>query len=230
MQPTEQSHPIATASQTADLGPAMRRIVGMPLSALRAAIEVLRREVEAGDPRGLVLEGALEQVLRLARDIDALAEYASPRPLAPLASSVEEILEAACCEIGPERRARVRLARPAQCEPIEVDSPVLSSALARLLECALDASGEEILLRARQEGERTQFTIVGAGSRCAFDCSAPGRCASPREAELSLGLALARRDLERMDARLEILRGSLGKACARIAVPNRPRIVRESSR
>jgi K+-sensing histidine kinase KdpD len=230
MQRTGQTHPVSTASHAADLGPAMRRIVGMPLSALRAAIEALRREVEASDPRGLVLEGALEQVLRLARDIDALAEYASPRPLAPLASSVEEILEAARGEVRPERRARVRLARPAQCEPIEVDSPLLSSALARLLECALDGSGEEVLLRARQEGERTQFTIVGAASRCAFECSAPGRCASPREAELSLGLMLARRDLERMGARLEILRGSLGKACARVAVPNRPRIVRESLR
>jgi K+-sensing histidine kinase KdpD len=197
----------------------MTQILRNPLSALRASMETLASEFRADDPRSLKLSGALEQVLSMSRDVDALLALASPRPLAPLTCSVDEILEASLRRQGFASRARVRLARPATPPTLRVDGPLLADCLARLLEYSLAAGGDSVLLSARRDGRVTRFSIV-SGSDAAN--AEPEQLNHHKRAALELGMALARRDAQRMQSVLEITRSERGHLLLNLCVPDAP--------
>lgn len=217
--PTRTTTPSSTApaqpTSTTDLGLTMTQILRHPLSALRASMETLASEFRADDPRSLKLSGALEQVLAMSRDVDALLHYTAPRPLAPLTCSVDEILEAALRRQGFESRARVRIARPTAAPTLRVDGPLLADCLARLLEHALATSGESVLLAATREGDSTRFSIVADSESTQMSDATPPR---QRRAALELGVALARRDAARMAARLDVEHTELGHACITLSL------------
>ncbi len=208
-QPSTAPNPSANAAPlpAPDLGLTMTQVLRNPLSALRASMETLASEFRADDPRSLKLSGALEQVLAMSRDVDALMALAAPRPLAPLTCSLDEILESALRRQGFEQRARVRLARPTSPANLRVDGPLLADCLARLLEHALASVSQSVLLSTQRDGALTRFAIVADSASAGATWE---QLPQQRRAALELGLALARRDAQRMQAELEVAHGELG--------------------
>ncbi|MCE9593735.1 MAG: hypothetical protein K8S98_06045 [Planctomycetes bacterium] len=206
------------APRAAELGLTVTRILKTPLAALRASMESLAKNLDANDPRRELLSGALAEVTRLGRDVEALASYAAPRPLAPLACSVEEILQGAVARLSIRDASRVTLARPAASITLVVDGPLLSTALAQLMRAALESSGDDVLFQARVDGDRTTFVVVSGGD--------PLRVVDPRssrshqEASLNLGLELAQRDVIRMGGEFAREASDAGRVCVRVRIPN----------
>jgi K+-sensing histidine kinase KdpD len=202
-----------------DLGLAMSRILRNPLAGLRASMETLAGELDeaqAAADSQFTLKAALDQVTRLSRDVEALVDYAAPRPIAPLRCTLEEILQAALATLPGELRARVRVARSEASHPLHVDGPVLATCLGHLLESALEysAGDEWVLFQAREENGATVFAIVDGGNASLLH---PGELHdSTRRAHLGLGVSLAVRDIDRMGAGLEL--ETTERGCSRVVV------------
>jgi len=211
MPDTTSTAPIAAplaAATGPDLGLTMTQVLRNPLSALRASMETLASEFRSDDPRSLKLSGALEQVLSMSRDVDALLALTAPRPLAPLTCRIDEILEAALRQQGFEGRSRVQLAQPERDATLSIDGPLLADCLARLIEHALANSCESVLVSVSARGASPRFSIVAQADDSRRACATHQRLAA-----LDLGLALARRDAARMGAALELSRSALGRIC-----------------
>ena len=201
---------------------ALSQGLNLPLSALRATMESLGQELARSGVAPLRITGVLREVERLAENVRGLCDFASPPVPRPLRCSIQEILESARRELAPEQRPCIVTA---QVEPgigLDVDGPLLSSCLRRLMENALEAGCEHVLLVSRLEPESATFSVIDDAPRAfdpawaleAFHTTKPNR--------LGLGLALTRRDVQLMDGRLEFLSTPGGETCARIAIPVRP--------
>lgn len=227
---TTASSTIAGASQTSsptsqpapDLGLTMTQVLRNPLAALRASMEALASEFRADDPRSVQLNGALDQVLKMSRDVDALMHFASPRPLAPLSCSVDEILHSALRRQRFEHASRVRLANSSRDAALVVDGPLLADCLARLLENALSNTDDWVLLSARREPTHVHFGIVLGPDDRRRDTDPLAGLTLNRIAALELGLTLAQRDVRRMNAQLDISHTPLGNTCISVLVPIEP--------
>ena len=203
-----------------ELGLTMTRILRHPLSALRASMERLASEFRDEDPRGEKLRGALEQVTRMTRDVQALVEWTAPRQPAPLSCSADEIVHGALRTCTYPQIARLSIARDSAPFELYVDGPLLADALAHVLQAAFAGGGETILLQARREADEAIFSIVQEGA-LAFDASTPAPGESASDTAVRLGLALARRDVERMGGTLTIERTPRGCTCAALRMPIR---------
>jgi len=212
--------PMASNADFRDLGLAMSRILRNPLAGLRASMESLAGGLEedaAGPTSQDTLRSALDQVTQLSRDVEALVDFAAPRPIAPLRCTPEEIVQAALATLPGELRARVRVARPATPRALVVDGPVLAISLGHLLESALEASSGDdwVLLQVRDEQAVTVFAIVDGGNSSLLH---PGPTCenTTRQAHLGLGVSLAVRDIDRMGAELDL--ETTERGCTRVVV------------
>jgi K+-sensing histidine kinase KdpD len=211
---------MASNADYRDLGLAMSRILRNPLAGLRASMESLVGELgeDATDASPeTTLKSALDQVTQLSRDVEALVDFAAPRPLAPLQCTLEEIVQAALCTLPGGLRARVRVARPEAPKSVLVDGPVLATCLGHLLESALEASSGDdwVLLQVRDEDGATLFAIVEGGDASLLHPGS-GHQDSTRRAHLGLGVSVAVRDIDRMGAHL--LLGTTERGCSRVVV------------
>jgi signal transduction histidine kinase len=190
-----------------------------PLLALRASLEALV-ESESGNT---AVEGALREVLHLARGVQELGEFAAPPVPKPLGCSATEIAYSARYQLGREQRERVWIAREGASSmgSLWIDGPLLSRALARLLMHVLESGTERALLRARRDGDDIVFVVVGDSRSIDPDVAlVPFSRAYDRS--LGLGLYLTRRDLEVLDGGLALVRGPLGDTCFVARVPHQP--------
>ncbi len=192
-----------------------------PLDALRATMESLSQELRQGSATAfapLRIDGVLREVDRLGKNVRELVEYATPPVPSPLACALEEIVHAARAPLSPEQKERVVVARTEPGTALEVDGPLLSGCLRRLLENALEASEGPVLVSARREGHEASFAVVD-GAPSALDASfrpVPFRTTKPNH--LGLGLALTQRDVALLHGRLEFLSTPGGETCVRITV------------
>jgi K+-sensing histidine kinase KdpD len=207
-----------TALVAPELGLTMTQVLRNPLAALRASMETLASEFRADDPRSTRLRGVLEQVLEMSRDVDALVRLTTPRAVVALECSTEEVLRTTLRRLRFDQVSRVQLANAAVSTRLVTDAPMLSDCLARLLDEALADSGDQVLVSARVEADHACFSIVGGSGH-----GRPGgdrdHLPPNRNAALELGLLLARRDLERLEARLDVAHTSLGHTCVLVRVP-----------
>ena len=195
--------------------------LNIPLAALRASMEALLREV-GERPLQATVNGALAEVERLGRNVQDLVDYATPvRPL-PLRCTVEEILHAARNALRPAERPRVVVAHTAPRESLVVDGPLLARSLRRILQNALEAGSDQVLVVSRGGAERTSFVIVNDAADSFDPDWAVGAFHSSKRNHLGLGLALARRDLEQLGGRLEIGSGQTGETRVAVSVPTEP--------
>jgi hypothetical protein len=213
---TTNSRPTATLPAP-ELGLTMTQVLRNPLAALRASMETLASEFRADDPRSTRLRGVLEQVLEMSRDVDALVRLTTPRAVLPLECTTEEILRTTLRRLRFDQASRVQLANGAYTCRLLTDAPMLSDCLARLLDEMLAESGDSVLVSARADGESALFAIVG-GDRYGRERE---HLAPNRTAALALGILVARRDLERLAAELQVTHTSLGHTCSVIRVPLR---------
>jgi K+-sensing histidine kinase KdpD len=192
-----------------EMGWALSRALRTPLDGLRASLESLAAGLRQAriDPPGAArtLDAAIEQVQRMARDVDALVAYARPRDVAPLSCSIDEILHATLSALPVQVRSRVRITCPKPGASLWVDGPLLASALTRLLEASLSAPGRDdwVLLEVRRGDDEVQFRVFDGGVGSILGPRVE-REDSPRGAHLGLGGSLAYRDLERMGAALTL--------------------------
>jgi hypothetical protein len=215
------SNPFPRQPDTAALGLSMTRVLANPLAALRASIESLAAGIQQEDPRGRMLEGALEQVARMARDLQSLVDYAAPRPLAPLRCSLDEIAFGVVRCLPKTLRSRLQLARPAQGASILVDGPLLSTCLASLSQGALENTSGNVLLQVRHESERTLFVFVQADAQGSYTPQASLLDGPVAESSLAVRLTVARRDIDRMGGELRVEHTSRGLTCVTVEMPNR---------
>jgi K+-sensing histidine kinase KdpD len=205
------------------LGHSLQRLLGRPLTALRASIEALAADLERqGHERGPALEGALDQIVRLARDVETLVELAAPRPLSPLPCTLDEIAHSALKGLGASDRGRVHYARAETSGRLEVDGPLLARCLTYLLQGALEGSTDPVLLSAHAEAERALFSIVGSGTRPLDLPERVDPVADGVDVARAVRTAAAGRDLARMDGRLTVEPTSRGLTCIRVELPLQP--------
>ncbi len=201
------------------LGATLTRVLTSPLSALRASIEALAAGIGREDPRGLILEGALDQVLRMARDVQSLVEYAAPRSLSPLRCSLNEIARAALQALPPALRPRVQYAQASRSAALLVDGPLFSSSIGHLLWAALDSTRDAVLLQVRAEPQRALFAVVQGDADGSFDPAAFVLDGTPDETATAVRLAVARRDIERMGGTLRVQHTARGLTCVTVELP-----------
>ncbi|MCC7011027.1 MAG: hypothetical protein IT454_00580 [Planctomycetes bacterium] len=212
--------PNQPARSEPEFGLTMTQILRNPLAALRAQMESLAGEFRADDPRQTQLRGALEHVLKLSRDVDALAQYASPRPLTPLDCTLDEILHSALRALRFEHSSRVKLANGTPGAHIVVDGPALADCLTRLLDNALSGPDEWVLLSARLESDgQVAFSIVEGVENASYHGTPRAGAPEHRAAALRLGLLLAHREIERMGGSMHVTNTLLGNTCVVVRLP-----------
>lgn len=192
-----------------------------PLDALRATMESLSQELRQASGTALPplrIDGVLREVDRLGKNVRELVEYATPPVPRPLACALEEIVHAARAPLAPEHKERVVVARSEPGAPLEVDGPLLSSCLRRLLENALEASDGQVLVIARRERGEASFTVVDGAPSTLGPSFRPVPFRTTKPNHLGLGLALTQRDVALLHGRLEFLSTPGGETCVRITV------------
>lgn len=209
----------SSRSDTTALGHSMERVLGRPLAALRASIESLVSELEAGDPRSRTLAGALAQVTRMTRDLQSLVEYTAPRPLAPLRCSFEEIARGVVAMLGADERERLQLAHPGGGAGFEVDGPLLVTCLASLAQGALESAPGQVLLQVRREAGYSVFTLVRADAGEVYEPESAELDRAGSDASLAVRLTVARRDIARMGGDLCVQHTARGVTCVCVRLP-----------
>ena len=204
------------------LGRALRSSLDVPLSALRASLESLARELGA-DPRSADVDQALGQVSRAGRVVSDLAEYAShPVPM-PLWCSVDEILYTARHRLSRADRERVSVANSLGRRRLFVDGPLLSRALERLLRNAIEASESPALITARRAGRgegQALFAVFNEGRGVDLDPDAVVPFHTTKKNHIGLGLTLAVRDVELLGGSLSLVRTPGGEIAATVSLPD----------
>ena len=199
-----------------EISTAVAQGVRAPLAALRASIESLSRAFSAGDPGSLAAQGALDEVVRLGHEIQAILDYALPPPAQALSCSMREIVCSALDGLALRDRPHVLLAIEDRRARFTVDGPLLSRSITRLLAAVPTDDLRPALLRARVEGTDVVFALVqdvpgGAGSDHPSTRS--------RSAVSALGSSLARRDVERMGGRFSVRAEANGNQVSEIRFP-----------
>lgn len=167
------------------------------VASLRAALDAVRGALPASDALQAPVKGALTELDRLARDVRALVDWSLPGPLRPLECSLEEIGLAAVDALQPDRRSRTLVAVERPATRVYVDGTLASASLARLIEhgFATGADSAGLKLEPRDAG----FTATAS-----FDGVGEGLGETQTSVAAGLSDALARRDIERMGARLDV--------------------------
>jgi hypothetical protein len=180
-------HPTRTnAFDRNDLPRFLGEGVRVPLSALRASLETLAHRFEERDPREQLVGSALALVVRLQHDLQTILDAETPPTLRPLPCTLQELAASAVRALSSAHRERAIVAVEGGRARFQIDGPLFSRALSRLLECALDRGSEPALLRARDDGREAAFTLLLRGP-----APVPGSIDE-------LALAVAARDVERM--------------------------------
>lgn len=210
----------ARSDRTSELGLALTRILRDPIAGLRASMQAVVAEARRENPAALAdnLDGILDQVSRLARDVESLAEFATPRPVRPLRCSLEEVLHAATRGLSPQQAERFKVARPTQTFSMIVDGPLLASSLHHLIESALETESDWLLMHVRREGNQTHFALVEGAAGPSFEPM--GEQGSHQEAQLDLGLRLAHRDFCRMNGDLHVEHTERGYTRIVVSIPD----------
>jgi len=190
--------------------------VRAPLAALRASMESLSHAFQADDPRSLAVRGALEEVVRLGHEMQALLDYALPQIAQPLSCSLLEIACSARSALPSEQRAQVLLAIEDRRARLRVDGTLLSRSIARVLETALAETRAPVLLRSRLDEGEVVFALVHATPPAWGALSSGTRFHS---AVTALGAELARRDVERMGGRFTLRNHPGGSTVFEIRFP-----------
>ena len=194
--------------------------LNVPLSALRASLEALATDFKDEDPRASTLSFALDEVSKVGRAVEDLADYSAPPTPMPLRCTVEEIVHGARRHLSKQDRKRVIVARIGPEETLVIDGPLFARTLCRLLSNAVESGTGTVLVYVRREGEDTLFTTVNRDVHAELDlewAQSPFHTDKPHH--LGLGLALARRDIALMGGSLVLTRTPRGEAVVMARVP-----------
>lgn len=181
------------------------------LQELRSALSELGSSLEEDPERSHLLGRALEHLDDAELCADTVAELALPTPLSRSVSSVRQIAQAAWKHLPQKQRARVWIAPEEGSHEIYTDKTLLAQNLACLLGEVVSTSKSEVLLHAHASEDVAYFSIVVPRTRKRDD--APLSCVS----------LLARRDLERLGAKVSIRLSDPRHRCIVVRLPLLPK-------
>lgn len=206
------------------LSRALSQGLDTPVAALRATMESLSHELldrSLGTVQPMRMAGVLREVDRIGKNVRELCHLAAPPVPRPLACSLEEIVNAAQAQLSPESRARIMVARHGGTETIQVDGPLLAGCLRRLLENALEATDEYVLIITRRDSRRISLTVFDDAPSAFGPDWKPTPFQTTKPNHLGLGLTLTQRDVALLNGRLDYLSTPGGETCVRITIPSR---------
>lgn len=211
--------PVRSAPSHPDMGVALLQGLNVPLSALRAFMEALGREMNESDPRSPALSGALEEVDRCVHAVQLLVEYSTPPRPMPLQCTVEEIVQGARKRLPAELRERLLIAREGGRRSIFVDGPLLAKSLSRLIQNGFESGSSWVLLRIRSNEDSTSFITINHDPRDGVDWEwAQSAFRTDKRDHMGLGLTLVKRDIGLMGGTLALSRTPLGETCADVRI------------
>ena len=184
-----------------DMQGTIRRDIDAPLAVLRASMEALSVELGAEDPRGTILDGAVEQIVRLGRSVQALVDYAVPPTLNPLDCSLEELVRASVAQLPTDLAESLYLVFEQRSASTRVDGPLLSRCLTHLV-CACVGPRDEAVLHASADDATLEISLLIEPNTA--HRATPRESSRPAQAQPDdLVLVLAQREIERMGGTLE---------------------------
>ena len=192
----------------------------LPLSALRASIESLHLRMPAGTQEARSLNGALKKVALISRNIHDLMDLAVPPSVLPSRCTPESIAASARGSLSPEQRARVLIVDMCDQTSVHMDAPLVTRCLRRLIDNALEAGGEFVLLTLRTEAKCTSFTVVDGGADSFDSHWAMEAFHSNKRHHMGLGLSLVMRDMELLNGELLLANSPGGETMATLRLPN----------
>ena len=194
----------------------LSRSIDLPLAALRASLESLNASLPGRDPLG----GIIQEVLRIGTNVRELVEFACPPCPQMVLCNALEVTFNALRGLTSEHRERVILARVESTGNLRTDPTLLAGGLRRVIENALEATSDQILLTVRQRAGETIFSVIDR-SPASFDADqAITPFLSTKKNHLGLGLALTQRDLGLVGGSLCLDRTQLGDTCVVVTVPD----------
>ncbi len=185
----------------------LRRDIAAPLAVLRASMEALSTDFECEDPRGVVLGGAVEQIVCLGRSIQALVDFAAPPELHLQRCSLEELARAAYTQLSEDVAARTSLAFEDADQLVQVDGPLLTRCLANLLG-AYALVGTEALVHTCSNAEFLSIHVLIQGN-------SKNHTGEARD----LVETLAKREIERMGGNLQLTSGPMNWTRMHLRLP-----------
>jgi len=206
-----------TSLDAVDLQAAVRRSIDSPLSALRASMEGLAGDLLEKDPRADALEGALNLVVRLTRNVRALVDYAVPAQLAPLACTVEELARTALGSLPADLQEGIDLALNDARKAILVDGPLFSRCLGYLVAANVQAT-DGALFSATCDEEGALFSLLcrlRARDQLHDHCE-PATNGTEDE---NLALILAHREIARMGGQVDCSLATTGTLRVTVRMP-----------
>ncbi|MFT5289366.1 MAG: CheY-like chemotaxis protein [Planctomycetota bacterium] len=239
--PITTDQPSKTASTVLDstttsvaLERALHQGLNVPMCALRASMEALSRELPNHREGNVLLRGAIEEVEQIDRKVRDLVEYAVEPTPKLLPGNLNELVETALKGLSQQSRLRVRTSVALPQQKLELDTPFVARALGRVLENALDATPEDVLLVARVQKESTPgeknngstperiVLVIVNESAHGFDTEwATQAFHSTKPNRLGLGLTLARRDVQLLGGDLHIEALASGAVRVALSLPTR---------
>jgi signal transduction histidine kinase len=170
-----------------------------PLAVLKGHAQLL---LEGADPALVERLGpVVSQAARLERLVNALLDFARPRPLRPAPASLAAVVDQACDLVAPDALERsVAVIRDAAPLTVQADADQLLQVLVNLLLNAIQASpaGSPITVRVTGRGRQAQVDVVDSGPgvppELGDDIFKP--FVTTRAKGNGLGLAIARRIAE----------------------------------
>jgi len=163
-----------------------------------------------------------KEVDLLGRNVQKLIDFTKPARPHPLVCTIEEISIAALGEVPQRKREELRVTTTTTEGRLEIDGPILTSALRRLVENSFEAGCEHVHLEAHQDERFTRFVIIDSGPGGFEPTEAASPFQSSKPNHLGLGLALVHRDLSMLGGWLEFHQSPDGETQAIVTVPNRP--------
>ena len=190
---------------------ALEPILQDTLQELRSALSELGSSLDEDPERSFLLGRALEHLDDADRCADAVAELAVPSSLKRSATTVRELAQATWSHLPEKLRKRVWVAPDEGSQTIFTDANLLAQNLACLLGEVVSTSKTEVLLHAHASEGVAYFSIVESKTRKRQD--APLSCVS----------LLARRDLERLGAKVAVRLTDPRHRCVVVRLPLVPK-------
>jgi signal transduction histidine kinase len=194
---------LSRAEQLAEVGQlaaSLAHEIKNPLAGIGGAIQVLRDDLKADDPRRGVLEETLRQVMRLDGTVKDLLTYARPASPQFGPCRLDEIIGRVTTLLSPDGSARgVRIVREetSECAPIEADEHQLEQLLLNLLLNALHASRKGDVVRVMLLSDVDELALVVEDRGQGMDAATARRAFEPffttKTRGTGLGLSICRR-------------------------------------
>jgi len=224
---SEQQAALKRLAAIGEVAASLAHEVRNPLAGISGAVEVLRDELDALDPRRDVIKEILAQIRRLDERVRDLLVYSRSVPLRIETVELPELLRATQAFLAEEplmRDIEVRHSLPPRLGGHPMDRGQMQEVLINLLRNAAEAMhgrGEVMIAAHRRDGGALELTVEDTGPGVPADRRVEifTPFVTTRPQGTGLGLAIARKTVEAHGGSITCERGRSGGACFVMVLP-----------